>query len=111
MIYIFILLIFYINYSSATTIDNNSSDPDDATWVLSSAFVIITMQSGFGLLESGMVSDKNQINIMMKNIADVVFGGFSFWLFGYGFSFGDSKYSNSFVGSSIIRKSLLPNSD
>lgn len=27
--------------------------PDDATWILTSAFIIFTMQSGFGLVESG----------------------------------------------------------
>lgn len=26
---------------------------DDATWILTSAFIIFTMQSGFGLVESG----------------------------------------------------------
>lgn len=41
---------------------NNSSveeepallNSDDATWILTSAFIIFTMQSGFGLVESGM---------------------------------------------------------
>ena len=27
---------------------------DDATWILTSAFIIFTMQSGFGLVESGV---------------------------------------------------------
>ena len=27
---------------------------DDATWILTSAFIIFTMQSGFGLVESGL---------------------------------------------------------
>lgn len=29
-------------------------NPDDATWILTSAFIIFTMQSGFGLVESGL---------------------------------------------------------
>ena len=74
----------------------NESDWDNATWVISCAFIIITMQSGFGLLESGMVSSKNQTHIMIKNICDIIFGGFAYWIFGYGLSFGDSEYSNSF---------------
>ena len=28
----------------------------DATWILTSAFIIFTMQSGFGLLEAGNIS-------------------------------------------------------
>ena len=71
---------------------------DNATWVLNSAFVIITMQSGFGLLESGLVSKKNEVNIMMKNVADIIFGGISFWMLGYGFAFGNNEYSNSIIG-------------
>ncbi len=71
---------------------------DDATWILTSAFIIFTMQSGFGLLESGSVSLKNEVNIMVKNAVDVLFGGISYWMFGYGLSFGTSKGSNSFIG-------------
>lgn len=29
----------------------------DATWILTSAFIIFTMQSGFGLIESGEFRD------------------------------------------------------
>ena len=71
---------------------------DDATWVLTSAFIIFTMQSGFGLLESGSVSHKNEVNIMVKNAVDVLFGGMSYWMFGYGMSFGTDGGSNAFIG-------------
>ncbi|XP_077988596.1 putative ammonium transporter 2 [Glandiceps talaboti] len=71
---------------------------DDATWILTCAFIIFTMQSGFGLLESGSVSSKNEANIMVKNAIDVIFGGLSYWAFGYGLSFGVDKYSNPFCG-------------
>ena len=46
------------------------------------------------MLESGIVSLKNQVNIMMKNVVDVVLGGMTYWAFGYGLSYGDSQYSN-----------------
>ena len=71
---------------------------DDATWILTSAFIIFTMQSGFGLLESGMVSRKNEANIMVKNAVDVIYGGLSYWLFGFAFSFGKDDHGNSFSG-------------
>ncbi|XP_070543777.1 putative ammonium transporter 2 [Ptychodera flava] len=71
---------------------------DDATWILTSAFIIFTMQSGFGLLESGSASRKNEVNIMVKNAVDVIFGGMSYWMFGYGFSFGQDRGSNAFIG-------------
>lgn len=34
---------------------------------------------------------------MVKNIVDVVFGGLSYWAFGFGFSFGDA-WPNPFIG-------------
>lgn len=47
--------------SSSTNINGSESvtspaelNSDDATWILTSAFIIFTMQSGFGLVESGL---------------------------------------------------------
>ncbi|XP_059079544.1 putative ammonium transporter 3 [Tigriopus californicus] len=71
---------------------------DDATWILCSSFIIFTMQTGFGMLESGCVSLKNEVNIMMKNVVDVVLGGITYWAFGYGFSYGSGPGTNPFFG-------------
>ena len=35
---------------------------------------------------------------MIKNMTDVIFGGLSYWLVGYGLSFGTDSGSNGFVG-------------
>jgi len=70
---------------------------EDTNWVLTSSFIIFTMQTGFGMLESGCVSIKNEVNIMMKNVIDIVLGGFTYWLFGYGMSFGRGPLSNPFI--------------
>ncbi|KAI1307944.1 putative ammonium transporter 3 [Halotydeus destructor] len=72
---------------------------DDASWILTSSFVIFTMQTGFGLLESGACSKKNEVNIMMKNVVDVVLGGLFYWCFGYGLQFGDDpEYTTGAYG-------------
>ncbi|CAB4028939.1 ammonium transporter 3, partial [Paramuricea clavata] len=71
---------------------------DDATWILTSAFIIFTMQSGFGLLEAGIVSRKNETNIMVKNAIDVIYGGLAYWIFGFAISFGNSELNNRFMG-------------
>lgn len=34
----------------------------------------------------------------MKNIVDIVFGGLSYWMFGYGISYGTEKGTNAFFG-------------
>lgn len=87
---------------------------DDTTWILTSSFVILTvsstitlhprsmpcsltltelcsarqMQSGFGLLEIGVSSPGNEVNVMLKNVCDILFGALAFYLFGYGIAYG-----------------------
>ena len=95
-----------LNSSIAPSTNRNANEgefheaigSDDATWILTSAFIIFTMQSGFGLLESGMVSRKNEANIMVKNAVDVIYGGLSYWLFGFALSFGMNDRGNAFCG-------------
>ncbi|CAL2040812.1 unnamed protein product [Caenorhabditis brenneri] len=65
---------------------------DDGVWMMASSFIIFTMTAGFGLLESGRVSSKDEVNCMVKNVFDVIFGGLAYWMFGYGLTFGDSKH-------------------
>ena len=45
-----------------------SDNFDNTTWIFNSTFVIITKQSGFNLLESSLVTPKNSVNIITKNI-------------------------------------------
>uniref|UniRef100_A0A1Y1KLR8 Ammonium transporter n=1 Tax=Photinus pyralis TaxID=7054 RepID=A0A1Y1KLR8_PHOPY len=70
---------------------------EDMTWVITSSFMIFTMQTGFGMLESGCVSVKNEVNIMMKNVVDIVLGGLTYWIFGFALSFGRSSLNNPFI--------------
>uniref|UniRef100_A0A0N4ZBU6 Ammonium transporter n=1 Tax=Parastrongyloides trichosuri TaxID=131310 RepID=A0A0N4ZBU6_PARTI len=77
--------------------NETKSFQDDGVWIISCSFTIFTMTSGFGLLESGRVSSKDEVNIMVKNVIDVVFGGLSYWCFGFGFTFGD-LWPNPIIG-------------
>ncbi|XP_063217736.1 putative ammonium transporter 3 isoform X5 [Bacillus rossius redtenbacheri] len=70
---------------------------EDTNWVMTSSFIIFTMQTGFGMLESGCVSVKNEVNIMMKNVVDVALGGLTYWAFGFAMSFGRSPLNNPFT--------------
>ncbi|RWS05181.1 putative ammonium transporter 3-like protein [Dinothrombium tinctorium] len=70
----------------------------DSAWILTSTFVIFLMQSGFALLESGSCTAKNHVNLMMKNVLDVIIGSIMYWSIGYGLQFGNSKWSNPFCG-------------
>ncbi|XP_068243852.1 putative ammonium transporter 3 [Palaemon carinicauda] len=94
---------FTLNLDNQTNNEEASETPtsdfgNDAAWILTATFIIFTMQSGFGLLESGAVSLKSETNIMVKNVVDVVLGGITYWLFGYSLSFGESEWANPFCG-------------
>ncbi|XP_044746207.1 putative ammonium transporter 2 [Coccinella septempunctata] len=92
------------NNISALSVKNNTDIPwlydislEDTNWIITSAFMIFTMQTGFGMLESGCVSIKNEVNIMMKNVVDIVLGGLTYWFFGFSMSFGGSPMNNGFI--------------
>lgn len=71
--------------------------------LIKNLFKMLIISLGFGLLESGRVSSKDEVNIMVKNVIDVVFGGLSYWAFGYGFTFGD-RFPNPFIGENLIKQ-------
>ena len=58
--------------------------------------MIFLMQSGFALVECGSVRHKNSRNILIKNLLDACIGANAFWLFGYGFAFGEPN--KGFIG-------------
>ena len=92
------------DYYDETLMNENVTDPapvdkyisywqhDDASWIFSDVFMVLSIQTGFALFESGAGTLKNEANIMMKNAIDVLMGGFSYWLYGYGLSFGEGVF-------------------
>lgn len=63
------------------------NDSNDVCWILTSAFLTFTMQTGYSLLESGVVSRKNEVNILVKSAANIMFGTLAFWMFGFALSY------------------------
>lgn len=61
----------------------------DACWMLVAGVIVFFMQSGFALLESGTVRFKNNQNVLLKNCMDACIGGIVWWLWGFGFAYGN----------------------
>ena len=70
----------------------------DFLWVLLAGSLVFFMQTGFTLLEAGMVKHTNVQNILFKNMMDACIGTISFFLFGYCIAYGDDEVSNGFIG-------------
>ena len=69
----------------------------DTVWVLITAFLVMWMQAGFAMVETGLTRAKNAVNICMKNLLDYCFGTLAFWLVGFGVMF---SIGNGFMGQS-----------
>ncbi len=69
-------------------------------WLIISAIFVFVMQAGFLCLESGRIRSKNSINVAAKNLADFVLAFIVFWIFGFGFMFGDSF--TGFIGTDFF---------
>mmetsp|Transcript_16547 Transcript_16547/g.36073 ORF Transcript_16547/g.36073 Transcript_16547/m.36073 type:complete len:291 (-) Transcript_16547:1027-1899(-) len=64
---------------------------EDTAWLINSAILVLTMQGGFALMESGSSRSLNLVNVLVKNIFDLVAACILFWGLGYGFIFGESE--------------------
>ncbi len=60
----------------------------DVVYFMLAAGLVFWMQAGFAMLETGMTRSKNASNIMMKNIADAVFGIIAYFFVGFGLMYG-----------------------
>lgn len=69
----------------------------DVLWVVLCAGLVFNMQLGFLCLESGLTRSKNNINVAVKNMADLSIAVLLYWLFGFGLMFGASE--SGWVGS------------
>jgi len=72
--------------SLQTALDEKAIDLD-TVWVLVAAFLVMWMQAGFALVETGFTRAKNSVNILMKNLLDYCFGTIGYWAFGFGLMF------------------------
>jgi len=57
-------------------------------WVLVGGFLVMFMQLGFAMLETGFTRAKNAVNTMAMNFMIYPIGVIGFWLSGYGFMMG-----------------------
>jgi len=69
----------------------------NAIWIVVAAVLVIFMNAGFGMLETGFCRHKNAVNILAKNLIVFAIATIVFWALGFALMFGQG---NSFVGFS-----------
>ena len=60
----------------------------DTLWILVAAVLVMLMQAGFAMVETGFTRAKNSNNILMKNLIDFSMGSLIFYIVGYTLMFG-----------------------
>ncbi|CAG0924439.1 unnamed protein product [Notodromas monacha] len=67
----------------------------DDFFIVTMSIIIFFMQAGFAFMEAGAVRSKNTVNILIKNLLDMLMGGIAYWLIGFPLAFGKG---NAFMG-------------
>ncbi|MDB4733710.1 ammonium transporter [Planctomicrobium sp.] len=63
------------------------------------AVLVIFMQAGFAMVEVGLNSQKNAVNILSKNLMDLCVGVMLFWLFGFNLMYPGEAYAGDWLGT------------
>jgi ammonium transporter, Amt family len=67
----------------------------DTMWVMIAAMLVIFMNAGFCMLETGFCRQKNAVNVLSKNLIVFALSTIAFWIIGFGLMFGNG---NGFIG-------------
>ena len=68
----------------------------DILWLLVGGILVMFMQAGFAMVETGLTRAKNATNIMSKNLMDFCLGSLLYWAIGYNLMYGEQ--GNGFLG-------------
>ncbi|MDV2481715.1 ammonium transporter [Methanoculleus sp. Wushi-C6] len=77
--------------TGAATLEDDPDAPVNFAWTLICGFLVMFMQAGFAMVETGLTRAKNAANILMKNLADFSFGALSYWAVGFALMFGTAS--------------------
>jgi Amt family ammonium transporter len=69
----------------------------DTLWVVLAAVLVIFMNAGFAMLETGLCRAKNAVNILAKNAIVFAVASIAFWVAGFAIMFGNG---NDYLGFS-----------
>jgi ammonia channel protein AmtB len=83
----------------------------DILFVFICGVICFLLQAGFGLLEAGMIREKNAQNIMLKNVMDVAVCAVAYYAIGYSIAYGKRSvvcFEVQGVEVQVVGSSTLP---
>lgn len=86
------LAVYAQDPTGAETLANNPNAPADFVWVIVMGSLVMFMQAGFAMVESGFCRVKNVLNLIAKNLIDFCLGSIIFMAFGFSLMFGTDTY-------------------
>jgi len=91
-------LTFAQDAAAAPTMDDltNVKISIDTTWVFLTGFLVFFMQTGFALLETGMIRQSGAVNALLENFIDAGLTALCWWAIGFGIAFGADNGSGLF---------------
>ena len=90
------------------TVDINAYAIDNF-FLFIAAVLVLFMQAGFAMLEAGLNSTKNTVNILFKNIMDLSAGAILYYLVGYGLMYpGAGNGWFAFAGFGVSEVGVTP---
>jgi len=96
-------IIFVVWNTAVQAQDAKPLTPEDVQnalntiWVLIASILVIFMNAGFAMLETGFCRQKNAVNVLAKNLIVFALSTISFWAIGFSLMFG--SVSNEFFGT------------
>ncbi|AFZ43978.1 ammonium transporter [Halothece sp. PCC 7418] len=97
-------LIVLVSHRAAIAQDLEPLTPEtvkglvDTIWILVAAILVIFMNAGFGMLETGFCRQKNAINILSKNLIVFALATIAYWAFGFSLMFANGNAVIGFGG-------------
>lgn len=86
-----------LGWGSKAAAQNSASSNFSAlanVWLLVAGTLVFFMNAGFAMLEAGFCRRQNATNVLAKNLIVFCVATLAYWLFGFGFMFGDgASYS------------------
>jgi len=76
-------------------------------WTLLTGYLVMFMQAGFAMVETGFCRKRNAAHVMMLNLMVYAMGLLGWWAFGFGLMFGNMGALSTFGGTGLLAQPNL----